>query len=150
MNEMQHILTTIKRTFHGAAWHGPAVKEVLKDITAEQALMRLPNTHSIIELAGHMATWRVYVVRKLQGDGTFKVSDDTNFPAEKDWAKVLRDLDDSQAQLEQALDKFPEEKLHELVPHSAYKHSYYTILHGIVHHDLYHAGQIQLIAKSFR
>jgi hypothetical protein len=39
-----------------------------------------------------------------------------------------------------------EEDLAEQVPGK--EHSVYTMLHGIIQHDLYHAGQIALLKKA--
>jgi hypothetical protein len=35
--------------------------------------------------------------------------------------------------------------LSELVPGSEY--DYYTLIHGIIHHDIYHTGQISILRK---
>ena len=148
--EIQNILSLLTKTFEKNAWHGPSVKEVLSDITPEQSLKRLDRTHSIIELVAHMTSWRIFVIRKLEGDIDYKVEDDKNFPAESDWTKALKDLYASQAQLVELVKNFPSVKLSDIVPHGSYKYSYYTLVHGIIHHDLYHIGQIALIKKTFQ
>jgi hypothetical protein len=43
------------------------------------------------------------------------------------------------------LEKTPNEKLQEVVPGRKYK--FFTMIHGIIHHDLYHTGQIVLLKK---
>jgi uncharacterized damage-inducible protein DinB len=83
------------------------------------------------------------------GDSDFIVSDAMNFPVETDWLKAIDGLEKSQEQLLDAIAKFPAERLGELVPHAEFKYTYYTLLHGIIHHDLYHVGQISLIAKGY-
>jgi hypothetical protein len=45
-----------------------------------------------------------------------------------------------------AVKRSPEERLHENVPGNG--HSYWYELLGILHHDLYHAGQIALLRKA--
>src|SRR5437764_6919973 len=56
MNEVERILDQLKRAFEGNAWHGPAVEEVLADVTAEQAAAKpIPDAHSIWELTLHIA-----------------------------------------------------------------------------------------------
>jgi len=147
-NEIKNIHKLLRRSFEKNAWHGPAVKEVLENITQEQANKRLPDSHSIIELVAHMTAWRIFVVKKLQGDSEYKVTEELNFPAAVDWSKTMEELDKSQANLLDAVTAFDDAKLHELVPHSSYNYSYYTLLHGIIHHDLYHTGQIALIKKQ--
>jgi uncharacterized damage-inducible protein DinB len=146
--EKEKIRRLLERTFEKDAWHGPSVKEAIKGVTQEQSLHHFPNTHSIIELVTHMTAWRIYVKKRLQGDGDYEISDEMNFPKTKDWKKAVEDLNNSQQQLLKALDSFSEEKLSDLVSHPSAKFTFYTLLHGIIHHDVYHVGQIKLIAKS--
>lgn len=147
--EIQSIIATLKHTFEKNAWHGPAVMEAVEKITAEQSVTRFPNTHSIIELIAHMTSWRLFVTSRLEGNNDYKVTEEMNFPPEKDWKKAIHDLTESQSRLLAALEKFQENKLHEIVPNASHKYSFYIMLHGIIHHDLYHTGQIVLITKSF-
>jgi hypothetical protein len=111
------------------------------------AFNRLPGTHSIIELVAHMTSWRIFVIKKLEGDSGYTVGDETNFPQATDWGKTSKDLDESQSGLLTAIEKFPDEKLSHLVEGVTSKYTYYTLIHGIIHHDLYHIGQIKLISK---
>lgn len=146
--ELKHLIKMLQHTYEKNAWHGPAVKEVLENVSADDAHKRLPNSHSIIELVAHMTAWRIFVVKKLQGNSEYKVTDDMNFPAPTDWGKVVEELDASQARLIQELKGFDSSKLYEPVPHGSYNYNFHTLLHGIIHHDLYHAGQIALIKKQ--
>jgi uncharacterized damage-inducible protein DinB len=147
-NELPNLTTLLQRAFKKNAWHGPSVRESLENVTPELAQKRIPGTHSIIELVAHMTSWRTFAVKRLQGDADFKVSDETNFPAATDWVATVDALEESHAQLMEALQSFPEHKLHEPVPNASAPYSFYILLHGIVHHDLYHAGQIMLIRKA--
>lgn len=146
--ETQKIISLLKRTFERGAWHGPSVKESLKGITKEIALKHLPNTHSIIELVAHMIAWRRYVINRLEGNNSYIVNDEMNFPKRDDWENMLIELDESQQHLLALIEQFPVYKLGELVPVSEQNYTYYTLLNGIIHHDVYHAGQIMLIKKA--
>lgn len=147
--ETEKITSLLKRTFDRGAWHGPSVKEVLNGVDRDLAMKRLSNTHSIIELVAHMISWRRYVINRLQGNNSFVVSDEMNFPKREDWNNVLAELEESQQQLLELIEKFPVYKLSELVPVSEQNYTYYTLLNGIIHHDVYHAGQIMLIRRAF-
>jgi uncharacterized damage-inducible protein DinB len=148
MDEKTNILKLLQRTFEKQPWHGPSVKDILQKIESSEADNRLPNTHSIVELVHHMTAWRVFTIKKLNGDHSYKVSEELNFPIRTNWAIALEELETSQTQLIEALQNFPAEKLNEVVPHGEYRYTYYTLLHGIIHHDLYHTGQIMLIHKA--
>jgi uncharacterized damage-inducible protein DinB len=146
--ELKHLIKMLQHTYEKNAWHGPAVKEVLENVTEADARKRFPNSRSIIELVAHMAAWRIFVVKKLQGNIEYKVTDEMNFPIPAEWSKVVEELEASQARLLEALKGFDSSKLYDPVPHGSYNYNFYTLLHGIIHHDLYHTGQIALIKKQ--
>ena len=146
-SETEKIVSLLKRSFDKGAWHGPSVRETLSTITSETSSNRLANTHSIIELVLHMTAWRNFVISKLEGKD-YKVTDEMNFPKSTDWSKAVKELEESQGKLLALVESFPVEKLSELVPHPNAKYTFYTMLQGIIHHDLYHAGQIILISKA--
>lgn len=79
------------------------------------------------------------------------------YGTEKDWP-ILRD-DSSVAwfdtqdslfrnaeKLVQAIEKFEDAKLTDIVPGRPY--NFYHLFHGIVQHSLYHAGQIAILKKA--
>lgn len=150
MKETDRILKLLNKTFTIGAWHGPTVRQVLKQVTSDLAHARVGDSHSIIGLVMHMTAWRTFVTRRLEGDGSYQVTDAMNFPDAKSvtWADAVQGLEDSQEKLIAAAGRFPEERLGELVPSITHKYTYYTMLHGIIHHDLYHIGQIQLLLKG--
>ncbi len=149
MNEIQNILSLLRSTFEKNAWHGQSVKEVLNDITPIQAFKKLDHTHSIIELAAHMTSWKIFVIKKLEGDVDYHVNEEMNFPMATDWAETLKGLSLSHLQLTESVKNFPTSRLTDVVPHGSYSYTFYALIHGIIHHDLYHIGQIALIKKTF-
>lgn len=146
MTELQGIIQTIKDTFEGEAWHGPNVITSLSKIPENKVNGRIGNSHSIIELVSHIVSWRNFVIEKLKNNFTYDVTDEMNFPKSSSWPKVLKDLQESQGNLLAALASFDENRLFTIVP--GRKYSYYKLLHGIVHHDLYHLGQIVMISRQ--
>ena len=146
--EIQKIINIVTHTYEKNAWHGPSVKEVLSTLTASHAGLRVGTSHSIGELIRHMTTWRNFIIKKLEGDDSYDVSDADNFPAPGNWREAVQQLEKSQVKLIEMLEKTPDSLLDQRVPGREYK--YFTMLHGIIHHDLYHLGQIVLIKKSQR
>lgn len=151
--ETQRIAEQLEFIFRGKpewknhAWHGPSVMDTLSDITPEQSQNRLPNSHSIIELVLHMTVWRKFVLQKLMGNDSYRVSDAENFPQSTTWHEALINLEQSQTELIAAMKDFPESRLSDSVQGSHYKYPFRTMLEGIIHHDLYHTGQIALLKK---
>jgi uncharacterized damage-inducible protein DinB len=145
--ETQKIIRILNKTFEKGAWHGPTVMEVLSNVNEHNSNKRIGQSHSIIELIAHMTSWRRFVIEKLAGNYSYEVGENENFPVVTHWQQHLGLLHQSQQDLIKSIENLPEERLNELVPHINQRYTYYTLLHGIVHHDLYHIGQIQLIVK---
>ena len=119
--------------------------QVLTQVIPEKVHHVYNGAHSASELVMHMAAWRNFVIRKLQGEDTYEVSEQANFPSPTAWSQALDFLLISQENLLSALSVFPENKLEDTVPGRSY--SYAIMLYGIIHHDLYHLGQIRLLTK---
>jgi uncharacterized damage-inducible protein DinB len=155
-NECRRIAEQLRRAFEGKAWHGPSLKELLADVTAEQAKARpIAPAHSIWELVSHIEVWTRAAAQAVQGvpmpawpkiAGTDKdwppVTDSKN----EAWAQALDRLFQAGRQLVQAMEGFADERLQETVPGRQY--NFYYLFHGIVQHSLYHGGQIGLLKKA--
>ena len=152
MTETHRINSQLKRAYQGEAWHGPSLCELLNGVTAEQAAARpIPNTHTIWELVNHIIAWEQIAKRRLEGDPVKNPPNEMNFPPVSDtsetaWQATLQHLAESNQALRNAVKKIDDAKLEEIVPEAIY--SNYAMLHGVIQHDLYHAGQIALLKKA--
>jgi uncharacterized damage-inducible protein DinB len=153
MSEIDRILDQLKRAYEGNAWHGPSIKESLNGVTAEQARRRpLKNAHSIWELVHHIAVWEDVGRRRLQGDpAEVPISSPEDWPPADDatdaaWEKAKAALDRGHQALVEAISRVPESRLDEPILEG--KSSVYVTLHGMIQHDLYHAGQIAILKKA--
>ena len=152
MSEIKRIKSQLRRAFEGEAWHGPSVLELLEGVTATQAAAHpVAGAHSIWELALHIATWERYVLRRIVEAAALEPSDEENFPAVVDvsdeaWRATLEEIKRNHVELLETVAGLVDEKLSELVPGKPY--SIYFMLHGVIQHDLYHAGQIALLKKG--
>lgn len=153
MHELMRIADLLDRAGHGDAWHGPPVDSTLAGITAEQASARpVAGGHSIWEIALHIAVWDRVVTRRLTGQ-SFEPSAAQDWPAVTDtsdraWRSAVGDLRQARSELRSALLAFDPDRLDDTVPGKTY--SFYVMAHGIVQHDLYHAGQIALLRKAVK
>jgi len=151
MSEIDRIADQLRRAYEGEAWHGPSLREILAGITVEQAARRpLPQAHSIWELVLHIAAWESIVRRRLGGEAV-EATPEQDWPPVRDssdaaWKKTLDDLDRGHHQLRQAIAALTDDRLSRRVAGKDY--SIYGMLHGLVQHDLYHAGQIALLKKA--
>ena len=157
MTESSRLIDQLKRAHDGDPWHGSPVRAILNGVTHEQAARRPPNgAHSIWEIVLHMTGWRNEVARRAGGEpaGEPEAGD---WPAVGDptaarWQAVLAALDVAHQNLANVVRGLSDERM--LQPTNDPRNrelgtgvSYYALLHGIVQHDAYHAGQIAVLKK---
>lgn len=157
MSERARIVDLLRRVHNGDAWHGPSVMDALEGITAAQARARpIPAAHSIWETALHVIAWRDEVRERLRGK-TPTLPEAGDWPAVPDddakWKEVATLMDVSHRLLVVAVESLSEATLGRKVGPSREAGlgtgvSYAVMLHGIVQHDAYHAGQISLLRKA--
>jgi uncharacterized damage-inducible protein DinB len=153
MSELAMIIDELQRIHTGEAWHGPALRDLLSGVTAEQAAARpVPGGHSIWELVLHIAAWEEVFRNRLEGqpakepqEGDFPPIEEANQQA---WPEALAYLDSTHEQLLKTVSGLSDGALLETVVGQEYSVGF--MLHGIVRHQVYHAGQIGLLKKLCR
>jgi len=150
MTETERILDQYDRVMNGSAWHGDPVWKILKGISPQQAARRLsPRTHTIWELVSHMTFWEGEVCRRLAHQPA-RSAKGLNFPAmpeatEENWNATLAEFRRTNEALRNAIRQLDASLLDR--PVLGRKRTIYVELHGIIQHDLYHAGQIAFLKK---
>jgi uncharacterized damage-inducible protein DinB len=156
--EISRILNQLQRSYNGDAWHGTPQMGILHGISAKQAFMHpVANAHSIWEIVLHITAWEGEVIRRLQ-------TGEAHLPEEGDWQEVhdnsaaawkatLKRLHEVHTALEQEITRCADDKLDEIPAEPRVREvgsgvSLYVLLHGIVQHGIYHAGQIALLKKA--
>jgi uncharacterized damage-inducible protein DinB len=154
MTETHRINSQLKRAYQGEAWHGPSLRELLDGLTAEQAAAKpIPNAHSIWELVNHIIAWERIAKGRLEGNALAEIADEVNFPpvtdtGESAWQATLQSLEASNRALRDSIRQIDDARLEEIVEGTSYP--IYGLLHGVIQHDLYHAGQIALLKKALQ
>jgi len=152
MKETTRIGEQLKRAFEGNAWHGPSLTEILDGVTAIEASRRpFSQTHNIWEIVLHLSTWHRVVRERLEGKVIIDLTADQDWPPVKDntdpaWKIALEALHAGQRILRDKILNLDDTRLQDTVAGMDY--SVYVMLHGVIQHDLYHAGQIALLKKS--
>ena len=145
------LLHALREGYGASAWHGPNLPGALRGVTARQAAWRPgPGRHNIRELVVHAAYWKARVRHRLAGekDGSFPLEGSNWFnlsaPTEKAWRAERELLAREHRALVEALGRFPAARLGRVLPGSKDRTALREIA-GIALHDVYHAGQIQLL-----
>lgn len=152
MNELQRIQDQIARSLEGEAWHGPALLEVLSGVDAPAAMARpIPRAHTIWEIVLHVSASAELVLARLRGEAR-TLSPEEDWPAppavadQAAWEADVRRLAEVHRELIEAFSALNASRLEApIVPGFS---SLYVTLHGLVQHNVYHAGQIALIKKA--
>ena len=153
--QIRIVLRLLDEAYDRRSWHGPNLRGSLRGITAKQAGWRpAKNRHSIRELALHAAYWKYVVRRRLLDEqrGSFPVAGSDWFErpdkGEKAWKADLQLLEKTHRSLRNAVSRLDDSSLRRRpFPRSVRK---LDLLIGVAAHDLYHAGQIQLIKRIHR
>jgi len=158
-NDLAALREEVRRSLHGPAWHGPALLEVLCDVSPREAQERpLAGAHSIAELAFHALAWMEEVTRRLGGTTPA-------LPERGDWPSAdtalptvesIRLLRMAGEALDASLASFPATQLTTLVGGAERDAAagtgvtYADMVHGLAQHNAYHGGQIALLKRGLR
>ena len=152
--ETLRIADQLRRAFEGEAWHGPSLLEILRGVSAAGAAARpLPKSHRIWEIVLHIAVWDDAARRRMAGE-VVQPTPEQDWPAVGEtspaaWERTLDHLKRTHDALVEAVAAFSDARLLDRVPGKEPDfYSFYYMLHGIVQHELYHAGQIALLKKA--
>ncbi len=139
-------------------WYGGAtVVGCVRGVTSGQAAWKpAPKPHSIWELTLHLAYWKYAVRRNLEAlpQGTFPRSP-ANWPAvpkpagAPQWKVDRALLRSEHVRLVEAVRAFDPRRLDEGATGSG-NYRFVDLLFGIVSHDLYHVGQIQVLKRMYQ
>jgi uncharacterized damage-inducible protein DinB len=149
------ILAAIDRGYDRKSWHGTSLKGSLRGVPAAEASWRpAPGRHNVWELAVHAAYWKYTVRRRITGErrGTFALEGSNWFErpepgraTEAAWKEDREILDAEHRRLREAVARLTAGDLERRPPGG--RTSLLDLLTGIAAHDLYHAGQIQLLKR---
>ncbi len=151
MAEIERIFQQLEAAVEGGAWHGPSVKETLQSITAEQAQAKpVEGAHSIWEIVLHLSGWMKVAVPRMQGIKTPQ-PEEGDWPELRSataatWNQTLEAMQKNYEELKTAISKLGDEDLTK--PVFEIPNYNYVLLHGIIQHNLYQAGQIAVLKKA--
>ncbi len=147
------LVAFVEEAFRRKSWHGANLRGSIRGLTAAQASWRpAPGRHNVWELVVHAAYWKYVVRRKLTGEsrGSFPLKG-SNFwtrPVggdEAEWKRDVSLLTSQHELLVSSILAFPPSGWDTLAAGSTFTNA--ALVRGSAAHDLYHAGQIQLLKR---
>jgi len=150
------LLEVFDQAFTGSSWHGTPLWGSVRGLTVSEALWRpRRGRHNIWELVLHTAYWKCMVRRRLLRDP------EVRFPRPgSNWPRLPERTDAASWKGDRALLKHEHGLLRRAIARLSpaqlrrrgwrSKWSNVQHIYGIASHDLYHAGQIQLLKRLYR
>ena len=154
--EVTQLLTIIDQAYDRQSWHGTNLRGSLRRVTAAQAAWRsAPRRHNIWEIVLHAAYWKYAAARRftgsargafpLKGSNWFQRPVDAAHATDNDWRADVALLDQMHVTLRGVVAALPAKELARTP--AGTKVGNFALVSGIAAHDLYHAGQIQLLKR---
>lgn len=154
MEEGPRIKKLFADWYGGNPWSFVKMSDILRDVHPVMAASHpIAGANSIWQLVQHCHGWRDNVLRKLRGE-EFKSPED-NYMAEpedtsdKAWEKLLERIRLNELDWEDFLSTCTDETLASGYRPSKNEFTCYEVIHGILHHDNYHFGQIRMLIKAY-
>lgn len=156
MTTKELLLKLIDEGYEKQTWHGPNLRGAIRGLTAQQAAWRPgPKRHNIWEVVVHAAYWKYIVRRRISGEkrGSFPLKGSNWFRrpeklSEREWKNDVRMLDALHRDMRRAIKSLRPSDLRKRPGGSKYTNE--ATVYGIAFHDIYHAGQIQLLKRLYR
>jgi uncharacterized damage-inducible protein DinB len=153
---MKQLLSLLDQAYDRRSWHGTNLRGSIRRVSAKQAAWRpRSERHNIWEIVVHAAYWKYVVWRRLAGGrrGSFPLKGSNWFRrpehvSERAWRGDVALLDQMHRSLREAAADLSARELSRTPKGSTTNNR--SILLGVAAHDLYHAGQIQLLKRLGR
>ena len=150
MNLSQQLARHLRDVHFGGNWTSVNLKEVLKDVTWQQAVVKVGSINTIVKLVYHINYYVSSVSKVLQG-GPLESKDEYSFnhppvQSQQDWDDLLNKTWTDAETFAHLIEQLPESKLDDFFVDAKYG-TYYRNLQGIIEHTHYHLGQIVLVKK---
>ena len=149
-SRIKNYINQIVQLYEGGSWNDESSMEKLKSVDEHTAFVQpVPGKHCVAEILWHSIYWRTVLIKQIQGDSKFRkdTEKEQNFlPLEtlkqKGWNNLIAELKQSQQLLIELLNERKDDFLQEeFSPGKSFDYQ----IEVIIHHDIYHLGQIGLV-----
>src|SRR5262245_24847647 len=149
--EAAELADDLKRLWRGDAWHGPALAELLADVTADRAATKvIAGAHTLWELLLHLTAWSDVFRRRIEGEAV-EEPEDGDFPSAprpsaQAWAEARVSAERVHEGLTASVARLTSAALDARTPGRPF--SVRFLVRMATRHIVYHSGQIGLLRKG--
>lgn len=151
---IKNIIRQLHEIQEGSLWFDQCFKDKIDSLSDADALTRpIPQVHSVAEHVSHMLEWRKECMIRFKGLKTELMNspDDWKDNAELSkigWTELKNAFYNSQSELIRLMESQDDIDLETKFLDTDYNFHY--LIEGIIHHDLYHLGQIGVTIKLLK
>lgn len=156
---INYIIQQLLEIQNGKLWMGENFEKKINSITEEEAFIKpSPIMHSVAELIAHLTAWSNDAILKIRnGIGELRDNSEQNWPdnnnlKESGWNTIIQNYQESLSQviglLKDKDDYFLKEKYYDQDFKGEFEYSF--AIDGILHHNIYHLGQIGTVIKLIK
>lgn len=153
---IEHIIQQLLDNQNGKVWIGTNFNKKLAKVDEYNAFIRpKSDLHSVAEIISHLTTWQNETILKIK-TGKGSLTDDceenwysNEYLKSKTWTTILNEYKSSLSELIALLktknDSFLKEQYYDTDFKGFYPYSF--VINGMLHHNIYHLGQLGIIIK---
>ena len=148
---INNIVRQLNEIQDGSLWFDQSFKDKIDNLSEEEALTRpIPEIHSVAEHVTHMLEWRKECILRYQGLKTNLMNSPDDWKDNTElrkigWPILKNSLYNSRSELIDLLVNQDDAYLQNKFLDTEYNFHY--LIEGIIHHDLYHLGQIGITIR---
>ena len=151
---IKNLVRQLKEIQEGSLWFDQCFKDKIGSLSDTEAMTRpILQVHSVAEHVSHMLEWRKECLIRFDGLRTELMDSPADWKTNEElnktgWTQLKDDFYGSQSELVDLLetkdDSFLETKFLDT------DYNFHYLIEGIIHHDLYHLGQIGISIKLLK
>ncbi len=154
-SRIKNYINQLGQLYEGGGWNDESFLEKLKGVNNNTAFIQpVHGKHCVAEILWHSIYWRTVLIKQIKGDSKFRkdTEKEQNFlPLEilkqKGWNSLVNEFKNSQQLLIDLLKERNDDFLYE---ESSQGKSFDYQIEGIIHHDIYHLGQIGFVISLLK
>ncbi|SDR98765.1 hypothetical protein SAMN04515667_1149 [Formosa sp. Hel1_31_208] len=153
MSVSAHLAKHIRAVHFGGNWTSINLKDLLFDVTWQEATTKVQNLNTILALTYHVSYYVTGVLEVFQ-NRPLEIRDKFSYnhpsiSSGADWRHMLDTIYKNAETLAQHIEAIPESQIWEDFVDAKYG-NYFSNINGIIEHTHYHLGQIAVIKKLLR
>ena len=147
---IKKLIFQFENVFTGIPYFGAPLLTAIGNITYDKSNNSINNGNTIAQILKHIITWRNYAIEHVKGNSEYdiKIGSDTDWSRitinnQQEWEDLIQLFKDSQTTIIQLVNNKQDDWLSSKLKGKEFSFNY--MLKGIIQHDIYHFGQINLL-----